>query len=179
MNIASNQGLSTDSVQLVIASLKDLRELQDIDLSKLNCASLDVFRELAELIIANKRLKSISLQKTRMNDAMANFLAEPLVRAQQIETLKFDFNELSGTFLEKYCRKMAMIGFTAALHGPNAPGATFDRNASASVLATESDEALTGRSAADGAQTPSGLIALSLEGNDIGDRGAEAIASMI
>ena len=62
-----------------------------------------------------------------------------------METLKFDYNELSGAFLEKYCRKMAMIGFNQALHGPGAPGA-IDRNASASLLGSESgEEVLTGR----------------------------------
>ena len=38
---------------------------------------------------------------------------------------------------------MAMIGFSAAKHGPNAPGA-IDRNASASLLASDSEEVLTG-----------------------------------
>mgnify|MGYP001256397846 CR=1 FL=1 len=73
---------------------------------------------------------------------------------------------------------MAMIGFTTALPGPNAPGAAIDRNASASLLASESEEAMTGRASEQGV-TPSGLIAFSLEGNEIGDKGAEAIASMI
>ena len=154
-------------------------ELRDIDLSKNTCNGVEVFKELADLISQNKRMKSICLQKTGMTDALANYLSEPLVRAQQIETLRFDYNELTGIFLDKYCRKMAMIGFTSALHGPNAPGSGIDRNASASLLASESEEVLTGRASEQTQGTPSGLIALSLEGNDIGDKGAEAIAIMI
>lgn len=71
-----------------------------------------------------------------------------------------------------------MIGFSASLHGPNAPGA-IDRNASASLLASDSEEvfALTENVVQSGG--PTGLIALSLEGNPIGDRGAEAISLMI
>ena len=115
-----------------------------------------------------------------MTDALANYLCEPLVRAQQIETLKFDFNELTGGFLEKYCRKMATIGFSHALHGPNAPGA-IDRNASASLLASDSEDVLTGRTSLASSSVPpaTGLLALSLECNEIGNRGAEAIAGMI
>jgi len=102
------------------------------------------------------------------------------VRALQIETLKFDYNELNGMFLEKYCRKMAMIGFSAALHGPNAPGA-IDRNASASLLASDSEELLSGagNESARNTGTYAGLIAFNLEGNPIGDRGAESISLMI
>ena len=180
INISNNQGLSSESLTEIVGAFKAMNQLQEIELSKLNCNSVEVFRELADLIIQNRRLKSIIMQRSGVTDALASYLAEPLVRAQQMETLKFDYNELTGTFLEKYCRKMAMIGFSAALHGPNAPGAGIDRNASASLLASESEDALTGRvSEPPAAGGPSGLIALSLEGNDIGDRGAEAIATMI
>ena len=73
---------------------------------------------------------------------------------------------------------MAVIGFTSALHGPNAPGAQIDRNASSSLLASESEDVLTSRT--DGiVGSTSGLINLSLEGNEIGDKGAEAISIMI
>ena len=120
------------------------------------------------------------MQKTGMNDALANFLVEPLVRAQQIETLKFDYNQMGSSFLDKYCRKMAMIGFSANLHGPNSATAGIDRNASASILASESEDQLTGRaSQSTQGSGPSGLINFSLEGNEIGDKGAEAISCMI
>jgi len=69
-----------------------------------------------------------------------------------------------------------MIGFTTGIHGQGAQSG-IDRNASASLLGSESEEVLTGRKSEQ--IPPLGLIALSLEGNDIGDRGAEAVASMI
>lgn len=155
--------------------MKTLPALEEIDFSKDNIDSVDCFRELADLLVQTRTLKTLGLRKTRMTDMLANYLAEPLVRSTKIETLKFDFNELTGTFLEKYCRKMAMIGFNSALHGPGAPG-VIDRNASASLLGSESEEVLTGRTKN---EHPQGLICLSLEGNDIGDRGAEAISTMI
>ena len=58
-----------------------MSQLQEIELSKLNCNSTEVFRELADLIMQNRRLKSIIMQRTGMTDALANYLAEPLVRA--------------------------------------------------------------------------------------------------
>ena len=112
LNISNNQGMTAESVSEVLRSVKTLPDLQDLDLSKLQCDTVSVFKELAELLMANRKLKSLSMQRTGMNDNLANFLTEPLVRAQQIETLKFDFNELTGVFLEKYCRKVAMIGFS-------------------------------------------------------------------
>ena len=60
-----------------------------------------------------------------------------------------------------------------------------DRNASASLLASESEDnsnantiqgGLSGRR---GSVLHQGLISLSLEGNEIGDRGADAISQMI
>ena len=75
-------------------SLKTMPALEEIDMSKLRCSTVDTFKELAELIIGNKKLKSIGLQRVGMTDQLANFLTEPLVRAQQIETLKFEYNDL-------------------------------------------------------------------------------------
>lgn len=69
-----------------------------------------------------------------------------------------------------------MIGFSQSLHGP---GNGIDRNASASILASDSEEMISARTGQSQSNNIQGLIALSLEGNDIGDRGAEAIANMI
>ena len=102
------------------------------------------------------------------------------MRAQNIENINFSFNRISGVFLEKYCKKVSLIGFTMAQ--PNG----IDRNASSSLLASESEgdtsrhNTLTDRlSGRRGSVLHQGLISLSLEGNDIGDRGADAIAQMI
>lgn len=142
LNISNNISLSAGSITEIIRSIKTLPELQDLDLSKLQCSSVSIFTELAELLMANRRLKCLSMQRTGMTDALANYLTEPLLRAQQIETLRFDFNELTGVFLEKYCRKVAMIGFSQSLHGP---GNGIDRNASASILASDSEEMISAR----------------------------------
>ena len=81
LNISNNQGISANSMAEVVGSFKTMPELRDIDLSKNACNAVQVFKELADLIIQNKKLKSISMQRTGMTDALANFLSEPLVRA--------------------------------------------------------------------------------------------------
>lgn len=81
LNISNNLSLSQESVHEIAASLKQMPSLLEIDMSKLRCNSVEFFRELADLLMQNKRLKSISLQRTGMTDALAGYLAEPLVRA--------------------------------------------------------------------------------------------------
>ena len=81
LNISNNQGLSSESITEIVGAFKAMSQLQEIELSKLNCNSTEVFRELADLIMQNRRLKSIIMQRTGMTDALANYLAEPLVRA--------------------------------------------------------------------------------------------------
>jgi len=92
LNLSNNVQLSLQAVVEIVAALKAVPELQDVDLSKLNCNAVEVFKEIADFVIHNKHLRSLALQRTGMTDALANYLTEPLVRAQQIETLKFDFN---------------------------------------------------------------------------------------
>ena len=106
-----------------------------------------------------------------------NFLIEPLIRAQNIENINLNYNRITGAFLEKYCKKMSLIGFTM-VQNP----AGLDRNASSSLLASESEDNSNvntisgGISGRKGNMVPDGLISLSMEGNEIGDRGASAIA---
>ena len=108
-----------------------------------------------------------------------NFLIEPLIRAQNIENINFNFNRITGAFLEKYCKKVSLIGFTMSANQG------LDRNASSSLLASESEnESNThtiqgGLSGRRGSVVHQGLISMSLEGNEVGDRGASAIAQMI
>ena len=81
LNIANNQHLSSASITEIIGALKTLPTLEEIDLSKNNINSVDCFRELADLIVQVRTLKTLSLRKTCMTDMLANYLAEPLVRA--------------------------------------------------------------------------------------------------
>ena len=81
LNISNNQGLSARSVKDIAACLKLISALEDIDMSKLRCNTVDTFKELAELIMSNKKLKSIGLQRVGMTDQLASYLTEPLVRA--------------------------------------------------------------------------------------------------
>lgn len=74
------------------------------------------------------------MQKVNATDKQVNFLIEPLVRAQNIENINFNFNNISGVFLEKYCKKISLIGFTMNQNQG------MDRNASSSLLASESED---------------------------------------
>ena len=50
--------------------MKDMKQIQDIDLSKLNFDGQgdQCYREMADLILKNKQLKTINLQKVNAND---------------------------------------------------------------------------------------------------------------
>ena len=69
-------------MQEIAKSLKTMPSLLEIDMSKLRCNSVETFKQFADLLIQNKKMKSLCLQRTGMTDALANFLTEPLVRAQ-------------------------------------------------------------------------------------------------
>lgn len=68
LNISNNQGLSAQSVNDIAACLKLIPVLEEIDMSKLRCNTVETFKELAELIMSNKKLKSIGLQRVGMTD---------------------------------------------------------------------------------------------------------------
>lgn len=91
-----------------------------------------------------------------------------------MQTIKLDFNKLTGVFVERFCKKIAMSGFTQQCQ-------QLSSNASASVLASESEETIS-RLNSDRITSnsePTGLLNLSFEGNNLGDKGAEAIALLI
>ena len=46
-----------------------------------------------------------------MTDQTANFLIEPLARSLNIENLKLDENHISGQWVEKYCKRISLVGF--------------------------------------------------------------------
>ena len=135
----------------------------------------NVFRELADLLLQNKSIKSIALAQNAMSDSTAAFLIEPTVRSLNIESLKLDSNSITGVWLEKLAKRVALVGFNTLSHS----GSGLKSATSQSILATESgDESMRlGTSPTSG---NNGLINLGLEGNEqISDRGAEAIANMI
>jgi hypothetical protein len=92
-----------------------------------------------------------------------------------LQVLKLDFNKLTGVFVERLCKKLALSAYTptSALSGPH--------TASASLLNSESEDTSRIGSARIAVATTqsTGLQTLSFEGNKIGDRGAEAIANLI
>jgi len=83
------------------------------------------------------------MQKTALNDQGALILVEGLVRAQNLETLKFDYNKLTHIFLEKLCKKLALVGFTGVKE--NTKTLAHQKSSSSSILQSESDAAQSGR----------------------------------
>jgi hypothetical protein len=79
--------------------------------------------------------------------------------------------------MEKYCKKISMIGFSPMAHSGSQ---NLKTNPSSSILASESGGEEGGssfRREKPGGVQIAGLINLSLEGNEnLGDRGADAIA---
>lgn len=176
LNISGNPQLQSRSVREIIVALQEAKQLQEVDLSKLKMdgANDQCYRELGELILKNRSLKTLNMQKVNATDSQVNFLIEPLVRAQNVENINLSFNRITGLFLEKYCKKVSMIGYTQSRDQG------LDRNASSSLLASESEDNFSNANAAlsgrQGSALHQGLISLSLEGNEIGDKGADAIA---
>lgn len=77
-------------------------------MSKLNFANNEeTFRELGMFLIQAKSLRSLSLQKVDLDDATAFYLIEALSKAQKLQTIKLDWNRLTGVFVERYTKKLA------------------------------------------------------------------------
>jgi Leucine-rich repeat (LRR) protein len=74
------------------------------------------YRELADLILQNRNLKSLSLKQEGMSDQSAAFLIEPLVRSLNIENLRLDENQLTSVWLEKLCKRISLVGFNTLSH---------------------------------------------------------------
>lgn len=136
LNISSNPQLQGRSVREILIALQDAKQLQEVDLSKLKMdgSNDSCYRELGELILKNRSLKTLNMQKVNATDSQVNFLIEPLVRAQNIENINLNYNRITGLFLEKYCKKISMIGYTQSRDQG------LDRNASSSLLASESED---------------------------------------
>ena len=109
-------------------------------MSKLNINSISCFKEIAELLMLNKNMKTLNMVRVNMTDDHAILLAEPLTRSMNLENLKLDNNNLTGVFMEKYCSSLSKIGFTPVIQ-PSGIAGVIERNASASILASESEDA--------------------------------------
>ena len=138
LNISGNLALTPNGIQAILQKLKQTSSVQELDLSKLNFDETQAcYRELADMILQNRKLKSLCLQQIAMSDQTATFLIEPLARSLNIENLKLDENQISGVWLEKYCKRIAMVGFNVLTHSASTE---IKSNPSQSILATESGE---------------------------------------
>ena len=134
----------------------------------------------------SKVLKTLSLMRVGLDDAMAFYLIEALARAPKLTTLKLDFNRVTGVFVDRYTSKLQQCGYTPSA----SQGMQLDN--SISVLASDSEAESTARLGSARNETPplaqnqqfgqktAGLVHLSFEGNSaLGCKGAEAIAWLI
>ena len=110
LNISNNNSISTESIRKLMMMLKSnhVQNLVELNVSKLNFAnSEETFKELGLFLIQSKQLRSLCLQKVGLDDATAFYLIEALSKAQKLQTLKLDFNKLTGVFVERYTKKLA------------------------------------------------------------------------
>ena len=140
LNLSNNTRVNRENFPRLIECLKDNQtHLTDLDLSKLNINSMACFADLAQLIKANKNLKYLSIVKVNANDDHGKLLVEPLSQSLNLEYLKFDFNHLTGDFVEKFSAGMQKINFSPVI-APSGIAGMLDRNASASLLASERED---------------------------------------
>lgn len=87
--------------------------MNEINLSKLSFANNeDTYKQLGMYLVQAKHLRSLSLQKVGLDDATAFYLIEALAKAQKLQNLKLDWNRLTGVFIERYTKKLALMGYT-------------------------------------------------------------------
>jgi hypothetical protein len=184
LNISGNKDLSPNSITQILSQIRNRFSnmsgtggIQDLELGKLNFNNNDkTFKELAELLLQVKSIKSLSIQKIRLNDQAALVLVEGLVRAQNLENLRFEYNNLTHVFLDKLCKKLSQVGFSGATPPRTL---THQKSSTSSILQSESDNANSARILPKPGFGRAGLNLIALEGNPIGDRGADVIASLI
>ena len=84
--------------------MSELGSIEELDLSKCNFEGR--FKELSEMIMSNKKLRSLSIQKVGLTDSQAQVLVQPIADSINLETLKFDFNQLGSVFVERLCQRI-------------------------------------------------------------------------
>lgn len=179
LNISSNPSLGPLSIKRIMEALKRVAGLSELDLGKLNFGgSEDCFREVAAVLLSCKQLRTLILSRVGLDDSCAFYLIEAISRSTSLQNLRLDSNKLTGVFMERLMRKLGTSGF-------NLTQLALQSNASSSILHSESEDNLhkmasPARISSDPAEQGSqGFQSLNFECNNMGDRGAEAIAGLI
>ena len=115
LNLSNNPGLSSYSIKRVLQILRQhqITKLEELNLSKLPFSgNEEAFKELSMLLTSSKSLKTLSLMRVGLDDAMAFYLIEALAKAPKLTTLKLDFNRVTGVFVDRYTSKLQQCGYT-------------------------------------------------------------------
>jgi Leucine-rich repeat (LRR) protein len=115
LNLSNNPGLSSDSIKRVLQILRQhqITKLEELNLSKLPFSgNEEAFKELSMFLTSSKSLKTLSLMRVGLDDAMAFYLIEALAKAPKLTTLKLDFNRVTGVFVDRYTSKLQQCGYT-------------------------------------------------------------------
>lgn len=114
LNLSGNTMLSTDSLRKILQAMKgNSFELQELNLSKLSFANDELcYNELANFLFASKQLRQLTLQRVSLTDATAFCLIDAMAKAPKLQTIKLDWNKLTGVFVERYCKKVGQMGYT-------------------------------------------------------------------
>ena len=113
LNISGNTGLSSESIRKWLVSLKNATHITDLEFGKLNFGNNeDCYKEIAIILLQSRALKSLNLQRVSLDDSTAFYLIEGFVRATNLQTIKLDYNKLTGVFIERLCKKLMTTIYT-------------------------------------------------------------------
>lgn len=103
----SGNSFSSEKLALVLQSLKNNSNLEDLDISKSNLRNdLTCCKELGILVQENIKLRQLVIIKAQLNDSSAYHLIQPLASSMNVEILKLDFNLLGPVFIERLVKSL-------------------------------------------------------------------------
>eukprot|EP00347_Sterkiella_histriomuscorum_P009953 403339244 len=183
LNLSGNSKLSSINIEYALQQLKRDARIEDLDLSKCQINTQTCIQALADIIYSNKNIRSLYLQKVKLTDSLAYCLIKAISESLNIENLKLDFNDLGPVFLEKLSNMMIINKVDPQNLNKNYSTGQISNN---SFQDQDSNTSMIGgndtssyNSVGKSKALNQGLITLSLEGNNIGDRGTIALAKLI
>ena len=109
----SGNNLSSEKLAVVIQSLRNNSNLEDLDISKSNLRNdLTCCKELGILIQVNSKIRQLVIIKAQLNDSSAYHLIQPLSASMNVEIIKLDFNLLGPVFVERLVKSLLNNKFT-------------------------------------------------------------------
>lgn len=94
-------------MQQILKALIKNQTIEDVDISKTGATNdQNVMSLLGDLIMSNRSLKSLDLQKLALTEVSAYPLILPLSSSLNVEALQFDYNNLGPSFIQNLVEKL-------------------------------------------------------------------------